>query len=71
MTNNHCGAQKSYRIKLSEKMGKENLFYFEIGQDFLAAGVKRLNSNVKTEFGLISWYCSPSFPKKERSCHST
>lgn len=40
MTGNHYGAQQSYRMKLSEKMGIGHLFYFEEGQDFLAAGVK-------------------------------
>lgn len=35
-----CGAQQSNRMKLSEKMGIGNLFYFEEGQAFLAAGVK-------------------------------
>lgn len=40
MTDNHRGAQQSNRMKLSEKMGIGNLFYFEEGQAFLAAGVK-------------------------------
>lgn len=56
----HCGAWQSYRMKLSEQMGKGNL---EERQAFLADGVKWMDSNAEIVLGLISWYCyPPSFP---------